>query len=191
MVAKSSVPGARKSAPRSVQASPGSACVEAPLSIEERAASAVKARAYGANPAPEGVSPSFWERECAETFRFDVEHAESFVELHDHFCALYRGAYGRAYPRTVHHEWRVLRELVRELGHEYAYVVIDRCFDEDELVEAGIDSTRIVANWAHVALRPSKGGRSKRPRSRLTCEERDLLRSVVEGHAVVEAGGAP
>lgn len=163
------------------------------LSMEQRIASALLARDYGSTPAPDGVPADVWARDCAELRRFDGESAQHYLVCHDQFVKLYRGAYGRAYPRTVHNDWRVMRDLVREHGPEYAFVVIDRAFDEPALVEAGIESVEIVSLWAHVVLRrghgPFCGGR-QRPRGRLKRDELSWLRVVVSEHAGIAGGVA-
>lgn len=180
MVSTVSAESARKSAPASeswpVDLDSGSA----PLSPQERAASALAAREFGSNPAPRGSVHEAWDAERRE---FDAAHALDFVSVYDAFAHAYQDAYGRRYERTLHADWKSLRDFVREFGWHTALEVIDRAFSEPLLVGAGIRSVGVVHNLAATLVAPRPLG----VRSRLDAAQRRLCEAVIAERAGASA----
>ncbi len=157
---------ARKPAPSCEKSSRSKPVVVGELSIAERADSAIAARGYGSKPAS----------------AFDRGHRAAFVAVHARFRRRYRRAYGRVYPRSIHTDWRALRELIREVGAEWAEVVVERVFDEPLMVGAGVESMQLVVAWWPAMVRH----RRKASDSRLSREEQALMRTVIREHAAME-----
>lgn len=159
------------------------ACGGAPLSLEERAQSALAAREYGGSPAADGVLAELRAERSAATRAFDAAHATDFVACHDAFAHGFRTAYGKPYTRTLHADWTALRLLVGEHGGAFALILIDRAFSEPLLVRAGIDSPVVVLNWAGTLGAPRAPG----VRSYLSAAQRRLCEAVIAERAGASA----